>query len=167
MSVTDDIAKVEQQEKRLTFSTFNEDTAFEIGSRIRELAKADGVAIAIDIRFFNRPLFYYAMPGTNADNPDWLRRKGNCVRRWERSSYLTALRWKRDNRTVQPDHNIDPTEYAVHGGAFPIRIEGVGVVGSITASGLPQRDDHAYVVRAICLHFDIDPAELALGPEMP
>ena len=165
MSVADDVAKVTEQEQRLTFKAFNEETAFEIGSTIRDLAKADGVAVAIDIRFFNRPLFYFAMPGTNADNPDWLRRKGNCVRRWERSSYLTALRWKRDNRAVQPDHNIDPTEYAVHGGAFPIRIEGVGVVGSITASGLPQRDDHAYVVRAICKHLGIDAALLALGPE--
>lgn len=165
MSVVDDIAKVTEQEKRLTFKVFNEDTAFEIGSAIRDLAQADGVAVAIDIRFFNRPLFYAAMPGTNADNPDWLRRKGNCVRRWERSSYLTALRWKRDSRAIQPDHNIDPTEYAVHGGAFPIRIERVGVVGSITASGLPQRDDHAYVVRAIAGHLGLDPASLALGPE--
>lgn len=165
MSVVDDIAKVEQQEKQLTFKAFNEETAFEIGSTIRQLAAADGVAVAIDIRFFHRPLFYAAMVGTTADNPDWLRRKGNCVRRWERSSYLTALRWKRDNRQVQPDHNIDPTEYAVHGGAFPIRVEGVGVIGSITASGLPQRDDHAYVVRAIAKHLGIDAATLALGPE--
>ncbi len=165
MSVVDDIAKVTEQEQRLTFKAFNEDTAYEIGSIIRDLARADGVAVAIDIRFFNRPLFYAAMTGTNADNPDWLRRKGNCVRRWERSSYLTALRWKRDNRVTQPDHNIDPTEYAVHGGAFPIRIEGVGVIGSITASGLPQRDDHAYVVRAIAKHLGLDPDPLALGPE--
>jgi uncharacterized protein (UPF0303 family) len=167
MSVADDIARVEEQEKKLVFKTFNEETAFEIGSSIRDLARADGVAVAIDIRFFNRPLFYAAMTGTNADNPDWLRRKGNCVRRWERSSYLTALRWKRDNRQVQPDHNIDPTEYAVHGGAFPIRIEGVGVIGSITASGLPQRDDHAYVVRAISRHLGLDAKALALGPETP
>ena len=167
MSVVDDIAKVTEQEQRLAFRTFTEEAALDIGLRMRDLAKADGVALAIDIRFFHRPLFYFAMPGTNADNPDWLRRKGNCVRRWERSSYLTALRWKRDSRTIQPDHNVDPTEYAVHGGAFPIRVEGVGVVGSITASGLPQRQDHAYVVRAICQHMGIDPAELALGPEAP
>lgn len=165
MSVESDIAKLAEQEQRLTFTRFNEDAAFEIGSTIRRLAAEAGVAVAIDIRFFNRPLFYAAMPGTSADNPDWLRRKGNCVRRWDRASYHTALRWKRDNRVEQPDHNVDPTEYAVHGGAFPIRIEGVGVVGSITASGLPQRDDHYYVVKAICLHLGIAPEELALPAE--
>lgn len=162
MSVESDIAKLVEQEQRLTFTRFDEDTAFEIGSTIRRLAAEAGIAVAIDIRFFNRPLFYAAMKGTSADNPDWLRRKGNCVRRWDRASYHTALRWKRDNRVEQPDHNVDPTEYAVHGGAFPIRIEGVGVVGSITASGLPQRDDHYYVVKAICLHLGIAPEELAL-----
>ncbi|MDC9825973.1 heme-degrading domain-containing protein [Devosia sp. ZB163] len=167
MSVADDIAKVTEQEQRLVFDAFDEATALTIGDAIRQIAVDAGVAVAIDIRFFNRPLFYYAMKGTSADNPDWLRRKGNCVRRWDRSSYLSHLRLKRDNRTPAPDHNVDPTEYAIHGGAFPIRIKGVGVVGSITASGLPQRDDHAFVVKAICQHLGINPTELALGPETP
>lgn len=165
MSVADDVARVTEQEQRLVFKRFDEATAFEIGNAIRQLAEAAGVALAVDIRFFNRPLFYYAMRGTNADNEDWLRRKGNCVRRWDRSSYLTALRMKRDNRTFAPDNNVDPAHYAVHGGAFPIRIEGVGIVGSITASGLPQREDHNYVVRALCTHLGINPEELVLGPE--
>ncbi|MGC4077567.1 MAG: heme-binding protein [Rubrivivax sp.] len=112
-------------------------------------------------------MFYSAMKGTSADNEDWLRRKGNCVRRWDRSSYLTHLRLKRDNRTFAPDNNVDPAHYAVHGGAFPIRIEGVGIIGSITASGVPQRDNHGFVVTAICKHLGIDPAELMLPPETP
>ncbi len=107
------------------------------------------------------------MKGTSADNPDWLRRKGNCVRRWDRSSYLSHLRLKRDNRTPPPDSNVDYSEYAIHGGAFPIRVAGVGVVGSITASGVPQRDDHGFVVKAICQHLGIAPDTLMLGPEEP
>jgi len=39
--------------------------------------------------------------------------------------------------------------FAAHGGAFPIRIRDVGVVGSISVSGLPQADDHAFVVEMI------------------
>jgi len=89
------------------------------------------------------------------------------VRRWDRSSYLSALRLKRDNRTFPPDANVDPAEYAVHGGAFPIRIAGVGVVGSITASGVPQRDDHGFVVAALCRHFGVAAEQLMLGPEQP
>lgn len=165
MSAESDVARCIEQEQKLVFTRFDEDIAFEIGSTIRELVAEAGLAVAIEIRFFNRPLFFCAMPGTNADNPDWLRRKANAVRRWDRASYHTAMRWKRDNRTVQPDHNVDPTEIAVHGGAFPIRIEGVGVVGSITASGLPSRQDHGFVVAAICKHLDIDPESVMLPPE--
>lgn len=165
MSVEDDIAKVTEQEKQLVFRGFDEATALQVGDKIRTLAEAAGVAVAIEIRFWNRPLFYYAMKGTNADNPDWLRRKSNCVKRWDRSSYLTHLRMKRDNRTFAPDSNVDPTEYAPHGGAFPIRIEGVGIIGAITASGLPQREDHNFVVKALCAILGVNYETVALAAE--
>jgi uncharacterized protein (UPF0303 family) len=44
---------------------------------------------------------------------------------------------------------VDPAQYATHGGAFPIRVRNVGVVGVVTVSGLPQADDHALVVEAL------------------
>ena len=36
-----------------------------------------------------------------------------------------------------------------HGGSFPLHVAGVGCVGAVTVSGLPQRDDHALVVEAL------------------
>jgi uncharacterized protein (UPF0303 family) len=44
---------------------------------------------------------------------------------------------------------LDPAEYAAHGGAFPLRVPHIGVVGVVTVSGLPQAEDHALVVEAI------------------
>ncbi len=40
-------------------------------------------------------------------------------------------------------------DFAAHGGGFPIILHGTGPVGSAIVSGLPQREDHALVVRAI------------------
>ena len=36
-----------------------------------------------------------------------------------------------------------------HGGAFPLAVEGAGVIGTVVVSGLPQLDDHAMVVKAL------------------
>ena len=165
MSVEDDIAGVAEQERRLVFKAFDEPAAREIGETIRTLAEAAGVAIVIDVRFWDRQLYYYAMPGTSADNPDWVRRKSNCVRRYGRSSFSLMLRHESQGRGFQPHHNADPSEFAPHGGSFPIRIEGVGVIGSISVSGAPSRRDHGLVVEAICRHLGVDHSSLALPLE--
>lgn len=165
MSVTDDIAKVAEHERLCVFKTFDETTALAIGTRIAALASAAGKALAIDIRFWNRQLYFYAMPGTSPDNPEWIRRKSNCVRRFNRASYALTLRQKLDGKGFAPDDAVDPMEIAAHGGSFPIRIEGVSVVGTITVSGVPGRHDHGFVVEAICNHLGIDYGPLAFGPE--
>lgn len=162
MSVQEDIELVVEHEKRLVFSRFDEDTALEIGNRIREIAAARGAALVIDIRFWNRPLFYYAMRGTGPDNFGWVTRKSNCVRRYNCASYAMTLRQQRDGKGFGPDDAVDPMEIAAHGGSFPIRIEGVSVVGTITVSGVPGRHDHGFVVEAICGHLGIDYASMAL-----
>lgn len=167
MSFESDIALVEEQEKRLVFSRFDETTALQLGEDIRRLAEAANAALVIDIRFWNRPLYYYAMPGTGPDNFEWARRKSNCVKRFNRASYGLTLRQKRDKRGFAPDDNVDPAEIAAHGGSFPIRIEGVSVVGTITVSGVPGRHDHGFVVTAIANHLGIDPAPLMLPHDDP
>lgn len=167
MSFESDIALVAEQEKRLVFSRFDETVALQLGEDIRRLAKVVDAALVIHIRFWNRPLFYYAMPGTGPDNFEWVRRKSNCVRRFNHASYALTLRQKRDKRGFAPDDNVDPTEIAAHGGSFPIRIEGVSVVGTITVSGVPGRHDHGFVVTAIANHLGIDPAPLMLPADEP
>jgi uncharacterized protein (UPF0303 family) len=44
---------------------------------------------------------------------------------------------------------VDPTLYAAHGGCVPLTIRDVGVVGTVTVSGLAQVQDHLLVVEAM------------------
>jgi uncharacterized protein (UPF0303 family) len=46
-------------------------------------------------------------------------------------------------------HAVSFADYAIHGGGFPIYVLGVGIVGSVVLSGLPQREDHGLVVEAL------------------
>jgi len=165
LAIADDIARIGAQEQALVFPAFDENTAFAIGSALKAAAEARGARVAIDIRLWDRQLFFFAMAGTSADNADWIRRKSNCVRRYARSSYALTLRHKQRGSGFAFDDNADPAEYAAHGGAFPLRLAGVGIVGAITVSGLPGREDHGLVVEALARHLGKDPAPLAFDPE--
>ena len=65
--------------------------------------------------------------------------------------------------TLADKHGLPISDYSPHGGAFPLTVAGAGVIGSITASGLPQRADHEFVVEALCAELGQDYAVLALA----
>jgi len=165
MSLDSDIARIVEQESRLQFDAFNEESAWDLAAVIRDEATLRGTPVAIDIRMHGRPLFYYAMAGTTADNAEWVRRKSNVTLRYFRSSYGFGRELLKKGQVLGPDRGADPLQFAPHGGSFPIHIRGTGVVGAITVSGPPQRDDHNLVVAAICRFLNIPVADLALGPE--
>lgn len=164
MSVADDLTRVTQQERELRLPRFDAEVAWELGTRLRAMAQERGLAIAIDVRRFNQPLFYAALEGTTPDNPEWVRRKSNIVARYHRSSYGMGLNLKLKGQSLEErGHSI--ADFAAHGGSFPIYVEGAGIIGSVTVSGLPQRDDHELVVEALCALLGRDYETVKLGPE--
>ena len=164
MTAADDIETIKRQEATLVFDSFDEATAFELGSAIRTRGVAENMPIVIDIRTFDRPLFYAALPGSNASNPDWARRKINVVRRYLRSTYRLVLEQDRPDRTFKVGEGLDIADYVLAGGGFPLTVKGAGVIGVIAVSGLPEREDHVVVVDALCAHLGLDARELALPP---
>ena len=57
---------------------------------------------------------------------------------------------------------LSMSDYAAHGGSFPITVPSAGVIGSVIVSGLPQRVDHELVVEALCVETGKDYSKLAL-----
>ncbi|MBZ9907424.1 heme-degrading domain-containing protein [Mesorhizobium sp. BR115XR7A] len=165
MAVADDIALIKRQEETLVFTAFDEAVAFKIGSAIRDRALREDLPIIVDIRTFDRPLFYAAMPGSNASNPDWARRKINVVKRFLKSTYRLVLEQQRPDRAFKIGEGLDVADYVLAGGGFPVAVKGVGVIGVIAVSGLPEREDHGVVVGALCDYLGIDAGQLALPPE--
>ncbi|PRD45169.1 heme-degrading domain-containing protein [Phyllobacterium phragmitis] len=163
MGHREDIEKILVQEKTLVFEVFDEATAFELGSRIRNFALEDGRGVAIEISLWDRRLFYATTPGATADNQEWVRRKFNVVRRFLASSYRLVLEQDREDRMFPPHRAVDVEDYALAGGGFPIRAKGAGVIGVAIVSGLPQREDHNLVVKALAAVLGADAAALALA----
>lgn len=148
------IADVERQERDLRFATFTNDDAWELGTLLVRLATERGLPVTIDIRRGAQQLFHAARPGTVADNDSWIDRKVRVVERFGTSSYLQGLRARAKGTTFGAVHELPLQQYAAHGGAFPVHVEGVGIVGVVTVSGLPQADDHALVTEAVRTFLD-------------
>ena len=163
MALSDDLNTIRLQEQELHFSRFDEDVAWQLGMRVRELAVAQKFGVVIDVRRFGQALFYCALPGTSPDNPEWVRRKGNVVARFHRSSYAIGLELQQSGGTLMEKHGLSLADYAVHGGSFPIRVTNAGVIGSVTVSGIPQRSDHELVVEALSFVLGKDYTSLALA----
>ncbi len=160
MAEADDIELVKKQEQELVLSRFDEEVAFAIGSSIRARALAEGLSLVVDIRTWDRQLFFSATAGTSADNAEWVRRKVNSVRRFQRASYRLVL--ERGEAPFSVQSGADPADYVIAGGGFPIRVTGAGIVGCLTISGLPGRSDHGVAVDALCDHLGRDRAAYAL-----
>lgn len=161
-----DLARIALQEELLQFDKFDAGVAWEIGSRLRSSAVAQGRGVAIDISLAGSLLFYSATVGATPDNADWIRRKKNVVARFHKSSYAVGLNYSRRNTTLEARTGAPLSEFVAAGGCFPIRLRGsAAVLGSITVSGLPERHDHELVVRIVAEHLGVEPGSVALDAE--
>ncbi|KAF7598232.1 MAG: hypothetical protein CGU28_13285 [Candidatus Dactylopiibacterium carminicum] len=165
MSLIADLDRIALQEQRLQFDHFDADTAWTLGNRLREAALTAGHALAIEIQFHGFPLFHCAMPGTTPENADWLRRKRNMVQRFHKSSYAMALFLLQRGSTLAERYSLPGVDYVAAGGGFPLRLRGVGVIGSVCVSGLMQRDDHEFIVSVLAQMLAVPQAEVALADQ--
>lgn len=164
MGLPEDMERVALQERELVLPRLDAEMAWKIGTQLRAMAVERGLSIVADVRRFGQPLFYMALDGTTPDNVEWVRRKSNVVARFHRSSYGVRLGLLKQNTTLTEKQGLPMADFAEHGGSFPLRVEGAGVVGSVTVSGLEGREDHGMAVEAICAVLGRDYASMRLVP---
>lgn len=138
-----------KEEDTLQFAQFTHEMALSLGLRFVDIARTEKLPIAIDITRGGQQLFHCAMPGSSPDNDAWIQRKARVVMRFHHSSFFIGQRCLALGTTFEEKSRLDRDLYAASGGGFPIIIRNVGVVGSVTVSGLPQAEDHALVVRVL------------------
>ena len=143
------LKELRQLEEDIQFTSFSNDTALAVGMALAQAAKDKGKSVAMDITRSGQQLFHFAMAGTSIDNGEWIKRKNRVVNRFGHSSYYVGISLKNAGQTIEEKYLLSESDYAAHGGAFPLIIKGVGVVGTITVSGLPQQEDHELVVSTL------------------
>jgi uncharacterized protein (UPF0303 family) len=145
--VTPSLAELAAEEAELQFTSFTNDDAWALGTALVEAAR--GLPVAVDISRNGQQLFHAALPGTSADNDEWIRRKTAVVNRFGHSSLYMRQSFLERGTTFEEATGLDLREYAAHGGGFPILVRDVGPVGVVVVSGLPQLEDHRMVVAAL------------------
>ncbi|WP_329132329.1 heme-degrading domain-containing protein [Streptomyces sp. NBC_01476] len=144
-----DLSELAEQERTLVLPRFTHDDAWRLGCLLVEMAREQQAAVTVSVRRGTQRLFHCALEGTTADNDAWLERKARVVERYGASSLMIGERFRAKGSTFEESSRLDPDLYAAHGGAFPLRVTGAGVVGVAGVSGLPQLEDHALVVAGL------------------
>lgn len=162
MSVESDIAQIIEQERAFVFERFDEDTAFAIGSHVREAARTLGKGIAVGVLLWDRTMFYGTTAGIAFGNEPWVRRKVGTVKLMLRSSYRVVLERGDKPRVLEESWAQDVRDYALAGGAFPITLKGFGIVGAVATSGLSERQDHNLSAAAVANVLGLDITRHAL-----
>lgn len=146
----DDILKqLLQEEQDLQFTSFNEEMAWKLGSQLVEQASRQQLPITIDITRGSHQLFHASLHGTSPDNDEWVKRKVRLVYRFGHSSFYVGQLLKSKGKRIEEAYLVSESEYAPHGGCFPVIVKGTGLIGTVTISGLTQEEDHKLAVQAV------------------
>ncbi len=137
------------EEDELYLSSFNEETAWAMGCRAREIAVLENLPVAIRIARGDQILFQTGLPGSGPDNELWLSGKARVVSHFQHSSLYVARKLEQGHTDVQTKYHLPPDLYRCKGGAVPLRIKDCGVAAILIVSGLKDTEDHKLAVRII------------------
>ncbi|MBJ3813881.1 heme-degrading domain-containing protein [Shimwellia pseudoproteus] len=143
------IALCDTQRQRTWLSHFDSRDAWALGNSLYQAALQAGYPMAIDITVNRSCLFSALLPGASGENIDWVRRKRNLVDLLGISSWEAGLMLEQRQTTLEARYGVSPRDYAPFGGSYPLQLTGCGMIGTVTVSGAPQRDDHNLVVRTL------------------
>jgi uncharacterized protein (UPF0303 family) len=141
--------EIAEQERALQFVHFTNDDSWALGSAFVAEARSRDLPVVIEISRGGQQLFHAGLPGTSPDNDTWIARKSRVVTRFGHSSLYLGQQCRDAGTTFEERFGLPLEEYAAHGGAFPLTVRDVGVVGVIAVSGLPQVLDHRLVVEVL------------------
>jgi uncharacterized protein (UPF0303 family) len=122
---------------------FDHDDAWLLGTALAVQCRERDMPVTICIHLGEQRVFHAALPGTSADNDNWVERKTRIVQRFGISSHEVAERYVSggDFAGFLAAFALPSERYFPAGGAVPIRVRGA-MVGVLAISGLESGEDH-------------------------
>ena len=141
-------------EDELTLEVLTSKEAVKIGECVIKIARERNLPIATRVYIGDWVVFHVSLPGSDAENDRWMGRKvrtvaakghsSMCLRILAEEAGIAEKDWYVQNNLAESDH-------AIHGGAFPLRVDGVHV-GTVVVSGIPQAEDHRIAIEALRIY---------------
>lgn len=145
-----------EAEKSLVLDQFSNEDAWVLGNVARGVAIEKGLSIAISIEKNNQVVFQYAFEGTSPINDKWIIGKRNVVKATHRSSIYARYSIDIEDEDVNEKLALDNSkDYICVGGSIPIAVKNVGVIGSLTISGLTDELDHEIAMLILSIYINI------------
>lgn len=142
---------VKEQEEAFVFDNINIKTIVQISKNLA-LSLGEKNAPVYVIAVINDVVVYSEMlPGASKDNYHWAVRKGNTALLLNKSSYRATLEFALNNKDFS-NRGLPVKDYALSGGAFPIKVGDIAV-GYFAVSGMTQEEDHQSIVNALSSYF--------------
>ncbi len=145
-------AELLAEESQLELPSLSEADAIDLGLKALGLARERSLPVTIEVRRCGRVAFRAALPGTSADNDDWIARKARVVERFGHATLYERVRCEAAGSTFPAQTGLPESEYAAHGGGVPLRVAGTGMVGALLVSGIPQLEDHQLCIETLLAH---------------
>ena len=146
------IENVANQERELQFSSLTRSDLDRLIDVFLNKTRMSNQPISIEIRVYNKSIFYYSNEGATKDQENWIFRKSNTCSHFNMSTLMLKLKMEEKSKTLA-DYSLSTENYAPYAGSFPLSVRNVGQIGTITVSGMSQLDDHRFVVEGLEEYF--------------
>ena len=123
--------------------------AIEIGEIAIALGRDRNLAIAVEVRMKEWTVFHISLPGSDTENDGWIARKARATLLTGNSTMYERVLAEEQGINWYESHGVTEATHAVHGGCLPLNVSGVGMLGMLLISGLPQVQDHLLGVEVI------------------
>jgi uncharacterized protein (UPF0303 family) len=137
------------QEVLLELDSFSLADAIELGDLAKNIGRARGLPIAIDIRLDDWIVYHVSLPGSTPENDSWISRKARVVMLKHHSTMFERVSAEERGVDWHKENNLLDETHAIHGGGLPLITKNEGFVGVLLISGLPQVEDHLLGVEVL------------------
>jgi uncharacterized protein (UPF0303 family) len=135
--------------KTLVLASLTQAEALEIGDIAVALGRGRKAPIAIEVKMGAWSVFHASLPGSTPENDSWIARKARVVLATGRSTMAERVDAEERGVNWYEEKGLSEELHAIHGGALALNVSGLGCVGALIISGLPQVDDHLFAVEVV------------------